>query len=445
MPASRRIEVASARPSLRREASAACGAVGQFALRARRRRAAGSELAGTPRAPRIAMLGIRLPVLALIGPFLLAPVAGAAVVCSDPDFIPFGDLPGGLVSSQAFAITADGTAAVGVSESASGTEAFRIDEGMPGLTALGDLAGGRFASRGLGVSGDGAVAVGVGTASTDPAEGQAVLFEAGVVVGLGDLAGGDFGSIANDVSDDGLVIVGAGHSASGEEAFRWFGGVMTGLGDLAGGAFESRATAVSADGAVVVGRGASAAGQEAFRWTGGVMTGLGDLAGGAFESVAYDVAPTGLVVVGGGHSASGEEAFRWTPGGHMVGLGDLAGGEFSSAAFGVSANGRVIVGGASDSGGQKAFYWTQRDGMRSLRDVLEDDCGIGEALLGWHLVVATGVSDDGRRVVGYGTNPEGDTEAWAALLPEPSSLALGVAAVWAIASLRASCGARDSG
>ena len=51
--------------------------------------------------------------------------------------------------------------------------------------------------------------------------------------------------------------------------------------------------------------------------------------------------------------------------------------------------------------------------VRSIADVLASR---GLDLDGWHLTEATGISSDGRFVVGTGVNPEGRTEAWLALL-----------------------------
>ena len=38
-------------------------------------------------------------------------------------------------------------------------------------------------------------------------------------------------------------------------------------------------------------------------------------------------------------------------------------------------------------------------------------------LAGWQQIEATGNSDDATEIVGYGTNPGGDTEAWAVAVP----------------------------
>ena len=63
--------------------------------------------------------------------------------------------------------------------------------------------------------------------------------------------------------------------------------------------------------------------------------------------------------------------------------------------------------------------------MRRLQDVLTQQ---GDDLIGWRLEVATGISADGRTIVGYGQGPTGQTETWVATLatpvPEPSALCL---------------------
>jgi hypothetical protein len=59
--------------------------------------------------------------------------------------------------------------------------------------------------------------------------------------------------------------------------------------------------------------------------------------------------------------------------------------------------------------------------MRNLRDLL---IASGLNLEGWTLAEPTGISADGTVVVGYGTNPAGATEAWLAVVPEPSTAAV---------------------
>jgi probable HAF family extracellular repeat protein len=211
----------------------------------------------------------------------------------------------------------------------------------------------------------------------------------------------------------------------GPQAFRWENGEMVGLGDLPGGDFYSTANAVSPDGSVVVGLSHSGSYYEAFRWENEQMTGLGNLYGDRY-SEAEDVSANGLVVVGHGGTPLGDEAFRWENG-QMVGLGDLPGGAFYSHAFGVSADGSIVVSadgsivvGTSPSDlNSEAFLWNTDDGMMSLKYVLENQYGLD--LTGWNLACATAISDNGLNMVGYGTNPDGNWEAWLARIPGPTN------------------------
>ena len=351
--------------------------------------------------------------------FVLFISMGSAMAQS---FTAMGDLAGGAFDSKALGVSSTGSVVVGVSTSASGTEAFRWTS-AGGMAGLGDLPLGGFSSTANGVSSDGSVVVGYGDRGVTEAFRWT---QAGGMVGLGDLAGGTFASYAYGVSGDGAVVVGAGTSASGQEAFRWTqAGAMVGLGDLAGGSFASTARGTNSDGSVVIGYGTSASGQEAFRWTqAGGMVGLGDLAGGGFTSDAYGVSRDGTVVVGIGNGASGFEAFRWTQAGGMVGLGDLAGGGFDSAAYATNSNGSVVVGKGTSASGQEAFRWTQAGGMQRLADWLTA-AGVTVAA-GYTMTIARGVSDDGSVVVGESTGPSG-TEAFIARVSAAGSGAITLA------------------
>lgn len=312
------------------------------------------------------------------------------------EFIPLGALPGESFYSEASGVSADGSVVVGVSYSASGTQAFRWTR-TDGMVGLGYLAGGGTASRAYGVSVDGSVVVGWSDSSSGK---QAFRWTQSTGMrSLGVLPPGNF-SEAYGVSADGSVVVGVNYSASRSyvEAFRWQDGVMTGLG------YETYARGVSADGSVVVGTGGL---DEAVRWEGGVMTGLRALPHDTI-SHALDVSADGSIVVG--VSGTGH-AFRWTQATGMVGLGFLPG-YSSSGASGVSADGSVVVGYSASASGKQAFIWDQPHGMRSLVDVLIDDYGLGSELTGWSLRGATAISPDGRHIVGWGFNPSGNQEAW---------------------------------
>jgi probable HAF family extracellular repeat protein len=376
----------------------------------------------------------RFPVLVgcVLAMLLFGGLGGASA-----DFVPLGQLPGFPFSSQAFGVSADGSTAVGVSRQQTGmtfppTEAFRWTA-TGGMVGLGDLPGGVFQSQALGVSADGAVVVGFGTRSApDPPTGTLEAFRwtaGGGMVGLGDLPGGFFRSQASGVSADGAVVVGGSVSALGSEAFRWTpAGGMVGLGILPGGV-ASGASGVSADGSVVVGSSSDTRRSEGFRWTAtNGMVGLGFLGSflGSNESFALGLSADGTVVVGVSTSDSrAGEAFRWTVDTGMISLGVLPGGS-NSIARAVSADGSVVVGSGSSASGGAAFFWDNANGMRDLRDVLISQ---GDDLTGWTLV-ATGISADGRTIVGFGRNPAGRDEAWLArlngpaVIPEPGSLTL---------------------
>ena len=343
---------------------------------------------------------------------ILATVFGLQALAT-PSFTPLGDLAGGNFYSEAHGVSADTSAVVGTSHSASGYQAFRWTE-AGGMVGLGGLAPGA-SSHGYGLSADGSVVVGDASEAFHWTQG-------GGMVGLGGLPGSTSTSSgrAYGASADGSVLAGSGQSASDGGAWRWTqaSGIVE-LGALPGDSW-SGAVGVSHDGGVVVGR----SGSEAFRWTeSGGMTGLGDLPGGGTFSYAYAASGNGQVVVGLASSSSGSEAFRWTEGGGMVGLGDLPGGSYSSVAYAASLDGSTVVGHANfaGTGVSDAFVWDEENGMRDLQQVLSD---YGIDLTGWDLWEAKGVSDDGLTIVGYGANPSGLREGWIATIPEPSTALL---------------------
>ena len=324
----------------------------------------------------------------------------------------------GFVSPNA--VSADGLVVVG-RNNFGGSEAFRWTA-AEGLVGLGDLPGGTVFSEALAVSADGSVIV--GRSVSDSGSEAFRWTQATGMVGLGDLSGGIFFSQASGVSADGSVVVGWSTSGSGTEAFRWQTGVMVGLGDLPGGSFWSEAHGVSASGSVIVGRATSASGTEAFRWRLGHMKGLDDLPGGSFASNAFGLSATiGSYVVGGSSSGAGSEAFRWTSTNGMVGLGDLPGGYFAainSTALAVSADGSVVVGrgetGDTNDPQDAAFIWDATNEIRNLKSVLIDDFGLN--INNWRLTRATGISDDGLTIVGYGLDLS-SIRGWVATLGGP--------------------------
>jgi probable HAF family extracellular repeat protein len=342
---------------------------------------------------------------------------------AQPSFQGLGELTGGDVHSQANAVSSDGSTAVGFSYTGAGTEAFRWTSGG-GMVGIGDLPGGAFHSIANGVSADGSTIVGHSSSSSSGGiDSEAFVWTSGGMIGLGDFPSPDtgiFSSRSSDVTDDGSFVAGTGEVFY-SEAFSWTsGGGKVQLGYLSPDGYSSFATGVSADGTTIVGGSVllSVGEREAFSWTsGGGMVGLGELAGGVTRSEAMGVSADGSTVVGQSRSGSGDEAFIWTSGGGIVGLGDLPEGLFRSKAMAASADGSRVVGqggGPIPAVGDAAFLWEQGYGMRDLNQLLTD---LGIELGGWKLRSATGISDDGTVIVGWGTNPSLDTEAWIAEVP----------------------------
>ena len=196
---------------------------------------------------------------------------------------------------------------------------------------------------------------------------------------------------------------------------------------------------VSGSGTVIVGDGVNGSNLEAFRYDpiGGFAL-LGRLSGHA-RSEANAVSADGSTVVG--QSAVGNtpwEAFRWTQAGGIQGLGNLGGGAAGgSEAFGVSGDGSLVVGTTPTDSGSAAFLWDEAHGMRELAKVLSEALGLD--LTGWTLTRATDISADGTVIVGWGTNANGDSESWIAVIPEPSTgwlVAAGLAGLSAVRRAR---------
>ncbi|OPF19423.1 PEP-CTERM sorting domain-containing protein [Microcystis aeruginosa KW] len=339
---------------------------------------------------------------------------GVAFPAQAASFQGLGGLPGSF-SSSATGVSADGSVVVGSSTRTPmwTTEAFRWTQAT-GMVGLGDLPGGSFYSDANGVSADGSVVVGISNIGNGS---EAFRWtQATGMVGLGNLSGWNSSS-ASGVSADGSVVVGtASPTGPDGEVFRWTQATgMVGLGNLSRG-YLSPGPRVSADGSVVVGY--STSNYEASRWTQATGTvGLGNLEwqwGGFGE--AFGVSADGSVVVGYSSDDVSFEAFRWTQQTGMVGLGHLPSVDFRffSLASGVSGDGSVVVGYSESANGDEAFIWNSTQGMRSLQQVLSNDYGLD--LTGWTLLGASAISADGLTIVGFGTNPLGQSEAWIARL-----------------------------
>lgn len=355
---------------------------------------------------------------------------------SEPKFIPLGDLPGGMFTSSARAVTPDGTVAVGAGWSAVPRQPIRWTsaEGMTNLGKGLDLSD----ARANAVSADGAVIVGEAVFSSieyvdgvpHPTETRSAFrwTQTNGLVRL-DAPGKGGSSSAEAVTADGQVIVGSFEPRGPGSATAGTWTAATGWVALNGpypkedsdDDAQTWAHGVSSDGSVIVGMWAdpditSDDGKpvpRAFRWTkaDGIKL-LEPFPGGRHPSDAFAVSADGTTIIGTASTADGtfDEAFRWTAKDGAAGLGDLPGGQATSRAFGVSGDGSIIVGVGYTDKNDEAFIWGSVHGMRNLREVFAG-AGVSD-MEDWHFITAYGISPNGRFIVGYGTNAKGEYEAF---------------------------------
>ena len=129
------------------------------------------------------------------------------------------------------------------------------------------------------------------------------------------------------------------------------------------------------------------------------------------------ITPDGAVIAGYAANNGNGTMARWDNGVLTYLSNDF------SAANGLTDDGSVIVG--NNQG--YALIWDASHGVRLLQNALQEDYGI--SLPGWRLVNATDIRGDGGAIVGYGFNPQGFSEGFVVLVPEPGSLAIVVASM----------------
>jgi uncharacterized membrane protein len=250
------------------------------------------------------------------------------------------------------------------------------------------------------------------------------------------------------VSDDGRTVVGGSvsHDVPGFgaalEAFRWQESTGTmlalGLGSDMGPDYswatasraESIGLAVSADGNLVAGetRTQTRELREAL-WIWNQTTQSRTPIGiPADANVVWidDMTPDGSKIVGTAWYWNGLTSpddyfhYLWQPGSGFTRLDFLDRDCRGCGPQAISDDGVRIAANTPDG----AAVWTQADGMRLLQDILVQDFGLGEQLAGWTLRQpftpsgVTGMSADGQVLVGQGINPQGNREAWIAVLAD---------------------------
>jgi len=363
---------------------------------------------------------------------LLVWLAGSASVASAQiaAFTPLG-LPAGYSSAFfAGAVSANGEVAVGSASNASGTEAFVWDS-IGGMRSLGDLPGGIVSSQANDVSADGSTIVGYGTTAAGQ---RAFVWDA--VSGLrelGTLEGYEtYKSTATAVSDDGTQIVGSVYELFDSHAFRWTAATgMQPIADLPPG--RTGVENISGDGTTLIGQAPNPPLTLPYVWdaTNGLRW-FPTLSGDGHLDRPNALSEDGRSAVGAAESPEGTQAFLWDAENGIRGLGDLPGGPFFSEATAVSHDATVIVGHSATAAIQEAFIWDPVLGMNSLKTVL---MARRIDLTEWKLEWALDLSRDGRTIVGLAIDPQGRDVSYVAYVPEPASSSSMIAGSMALAAV----------
>jgi uncharacterized membrane protein len=385
---------------------------------------------------------VRCPghILALIALVLMAffiwatPSAARAAT-----FEPLGFLNATAPGSFAQGVSADGSAVVGYSYNVN--LFVQYDQGVEwkngAAIQLKNFANGGYLSNtdGSAISGDGSTIAGTGHL-TGSSTSQGLVLHNGLLTTIAPLPGFSATSVfPTAASGDGTAVVGEDYGNSMREAFLWQNGEATTLGSLPGAASPAgAANGISADASVIVGEADNAIGnQQAFRWLSsgvgsGTMSALPFLPGET-ASVALAVSADGQVAVGQGSAnvlGVPTTSVMWTNG-TVTDLGLPSGANFGQANS-VSGDGAVVVGfnnfAAGGTRGQQSYIWTEQTGMVDLKGFLIARGATG--LSGWTLWDATGISSDGKTIVGIGYDPQNHFQAFVATIPEPSSIFLAV-------------------
>ncbi len=252
----------------------------------------------------------------LVGTRFSGNVTRAVRWTSETGIVPLGQIPGSGTGafSEAYDVSGDGSVIVGITDTNSQPGpplvGFRWTSAT-GMRALEDLPGGTLSAQASAISADGQVTVGFATGSAGVRAvrwlgNNTAPIDMGLPPGLSGF------TEARHVSGDGRVVVGVWGNGLMNEAFRWTqaDGYEL-LGDFAGGLVDSIATATNADGSVVVGtvNPGDELPDEPFYWTraGGLRSFRDVLIEAGVDVSAWrsfidirDLSDDGLVVVGNG-------------------------------------------------------------------------------------------------------------------------------------------------
>lgn len=338
------------------------------------------------------------------------------------------------VGHTVFSLSGDGSVAAG----------DRVD-GFFHWTAAGgvNFIGGNSASAGLGHGGDAGLSEDGAWLSGNFDNPQTQLSEmsryniaSGVWTPLGSLgsSSGVEASSSWGISGDGQSLVGLGWvNAGSAHAIQWKqGGMVEDLGSTVVGS-SSRANATDFDGDVVVGWQDSDVGaRQAAIWQNGVQSLL--TYNGEPVAEAQDVTPDGNWVVGVGGYGTLDQPWRYNIGtGELDLLGVINPDIFfgSRSATGVSDDGKTIVGFERDFFGFPAptqgTIWREGIGLQDLTSfAINNGVPVPD---GVQLTLPLAISGDGRVIAGINNQFEG----FVVVLPEPATWISGVLATLALA------------
>lgn len=239
---------------------------------------------------------------------------------------------------------------------------------------------------------------------------------------------GDSASSGWGISGDGRTVVGLGWINPGSaHAVKWTqGGSIVDMGSTVMGA-SSRANAANGDGRVIVGWQDDEFGfRQGAVWKDGVQMLLTGPDGFGLGE-AGDVTPDGNWVVGQG-------GYRWSEATGGEYLGQLPGGFFPQlGATGISDDGRIIVGYQREFGPPtfgEGFIWIEGQGMVNLTDWVQTQGVVLPA--GTALSLPLAISGDGMTICGLGRDSTSFAMGWVVTVPSPGAgMLLGMAGLMA--------------
>jgi len=286
------------------------------------------------------------------------------------------------------------------------------------MTDLGTVGG--VNSIALGINGSGQVA-GFADSGGPVNLSHAYVYSNGSFTNLGTLPG-CIESAATGINSSGQVVGGSDNDTpSYSYAFLYSNGAMTSLRTLSGDN-ESLAYGINTNGQVVgISWDWTTGSNHLFLYSNGQMSNLGLPLGTPGSAMAIN--EKGLVVGSYTPAGGASQAFIYGHGA-VTGLGTAG---FKTSYLDSLNNVGQAVGAAASPASNGVYLYhaiVYSDGaMTDLNNLVPSDCG-------WTLEMARGINDSGA-IVGWGTDPAGQTEAFLLTpVPEPSTLALlGIGAV----------------